>query len=136
MFSSKVVAQSSVIVDKDSESDDDFVVKEQKLQDDQKLPLNGFGGEAGDDDDFDKNGLNKGEHGALVKKILESKEQLEHGSQLNNKKNDSVCFSYSSYILFSKTKCFIHFFCSKNRQCKWMPSVKKSAKEFKKKLIN
>jgi hypothetical protein len=101
LFSSKVVAQSSVIVDKDSESDDDFVVKEQKLQDDQKLPLNGFGGDAGDDDDLDKNGLNKGEHGALVKKILESKEQLEHGSQLNNKKNDVVSFLilliYSSF---------------------------------------
>ena len=93
-----MVAQSSVIVDKDSESDDDFVVKEQKLQDDnQKLPMNGFnGGNAGDDDadDFDsKNGgLNKAEHGALVKKILESKEQLEHGSQLNNKKNEFVSF--------------------------------------------
>ena len=76
-----------------SDSDDDFVVKEQKIQEDEKKKnfkdLN-------DEEDFNKMGTmksdqNNQEHGALVKKILESKEQLEYGSELNRQK-DFVSF--------------------------------------------
>jgi hypothetical protein len=75
-----------------SDSDDDFVVKEQKIQEDENKKkfkdLN-------DEEDFNNkmNSSNKNdqnneqEHGALVKKILESKEQLEYGSELNRQKD-------------------------------------------------
>ncbi len=39
---------------------------------------------------------NEQEHGALVKKILESKEQLEYGSELNRQK-DFVNFLNKNY---------------------------------------
>ena len=70
-----------------SDSDDDFVVKEQKVQEDEtKKKYNDM---RADNDDFNA-GANQ-EHGALVKKILESKEQLEYGSELNKNK-DFVSF--------------------------------------------
>lgn len=94
-INSSKVAQSSLIVDKESDSDDDFVVKEQKLQDDQK-PLNGYGADGADDEDFNNDGLKQTQHGALVKKILESKEQLENGSTLN-KKTESVSLRFIIY---------------------------------------
>lgn len=80
-------AKSTLIVN--SDSDDDFVVKEQKIQEDENKKkfkdLN-------DEEDFNKIGSSKNdqnnqEHGALVKKILESKEQLEYGSELNRQKD-------------------------------------------------
>ncbi len=42
-----------------------------------------------ENDDFNNKNINNGnqEHGALVKKILESKEQLEYGSELNRNKD-------------------------------------------------
>ncbi len=73
-------AAATLIVDKDSESDDDFVVKEQKVLDEQQKYRNN------QDDDVDAFVDDKnGQHGALVKKILESKEQLENGNMLNRK---------------------------------------------------
>ena len=65
------------------------MVKEQKIQEDENKKkfkdLN-------DEEDFNKIGTSKSdqnnqEHGALVKKILESKEQLEYGSELNRQKD-------------------------------------------------
>lgn len=65
------------------------MVKEQKIQEDENKKkfkdLN-------DEEDFNKIGSSKSdqnnqEHGALVKKILESKEQLEYGSELNRQKD-------------------------------------------------
>ncbi len=65
------------------------MVKEQKIQEDENKKkfkdLN-------DEEDFNKIGSSKNdqnnqEHGALVKKILESKEQLEYGSELNRQKD-------------------------------------------------
>lgn len=79
-------AKSTLIVN--SDSDDDFVVKEQKVQEDDKKK---YTREHEREDDF--NQLNAGDpdqaHGALVKKILESKEQLQGGSELN-RNNDFV----------------------------------------------
>ena len=52
---------------------------------------------------------NEQEHGALVKKILESKEQLEYGSELNRQK-DFVNFLNKNYqkkikiLIFLKKK--------------------------------
>lgn len=78
-------AKSTLIVN--SDSDDDFVVKEQKLQDDETKKK--YRDMNDDNDDF--NQMNSGqdgqEHGALVKKILESKEHLEYGSELNRNKD-------------------------------------------------
>ena len=74
-------AKSTLIVN--SDSDDDFVVKEQKVQEDEtKKKYNDM---RTDNDDL--NGVSNQEHGALVKKILESKEQLEYGSELNKNKD-------------------------------------------------
>jgi len=81
-------AKSTLIVN--SDSDDDFVVKEQKVQEDERkqkyndlsLGKDLKGAQEGDQ-----------EHGALVKKILESKEQLEYGSELN-RNQDFVCFLF------------------------------------------
>ena len=80
-------AKSTLIVN--SDSDDDFVVKEQKIQEDENKKK--FK-DMNDEEDFNKIGTSKSdqnnqEHGALVKKILESKEQLEYGSELNRQKD-------------------------------------------------
>ena len=83
-----------MIVNGDSDDDEDFVVKENKFQEDenkknwQSEMENEAKTKAGNDDEEDEN------HGALVKKILESKEQLEHGSELNRDKNDLVSYNY------------------------------------------
>lgn len=74
----------------ESDDDDDFVVKENKFQEDentrnwQRDMDNESKKKSGDNDQDEEN------HGALVKKILESKEQLEHGSELNRDKGDLV----------------------------------------------
>lgn len=71
----------------DSDSDDDFVVKENKFQDEENKNWQNLDNDprrAGNNDEDDEN------HGALVKKILESKEQLEFGSELNRTKGDMV----------------------------------------------
>ena len=72
--------KSTIIVH--SDSDDDFVVKEQKVQEDDKKKFRDL------NDDLNKPGGDQSneEHGALVKKILESKEQLEYGSEINRQK--------------------------------------------------
>ena len=66
-----------------SDSDDDFVVKENKFQEDEKKNFameNELRKRANqDEDEEDEN------HGALVKKILESKEQLEYGNEIGSK---------------------------------------------------
>jgi hypothetical protein len=76
------------------------VVKENKFQEEEAANKNwqmendarkkAAGGN--DDDDEEAN------HGALVKKILESKEQLEHGSELNREKGDMVNFLPLMYL--------------------------------------
>ena len=86
-----------------SDSDDDFVVKEQKVQDDDKKKFREL-----NDDEFRKPGgedESNEEHGALVKKILESKEQLEYGSELNRQK-DFVAFLFfeTIFCLCSKSQ--------------------------------
>jgi hypothetical protein len=95
---------STLIVDKDSDSDDDFVVKEQKLLDEQQK----FTNDKIDDADMFVDGKNA-QHGALVKKILESKEQLENGSMLN-KKTEIVSLIYvlNNFLRFYFAIVFFH----------------------------
>ncbi|XP_072024223.1 LOW QUALITY PROTEIN: TRAF3-interacting protein 1-like [Amphiura filiformis] len=72
---------SNVIVDNGQNSDDDdtFVVQEtQPLVEDEQQPI---GSEAIEDD---------GEHGGLVKKILETKKELEGGNKIQNKEEKPV----------------------------------------------
>ena len=80
---------SGVAPDSDSE---DFVVQENKFQEEDNIKMRQhqqtrrkeMGENNDNDDEDDDDGMNKekeggkDQHGALVKKILESKEQLEH----------------------------------------------------------
>ena len=93
--------KSTVIVNGDSDDDDDFVVKENKFQDEENRNWQNLDNDPRkktNDEDQD------GNHGALVKKILESKEQLEYGNELNRNKDlvnlyfISICFLF--LILF------------------------------------
>ena len=62
------------------------MVKEQKVQEDEKKQK--FH-DMNNENDLKSGQDTNQEHGALVKKILESKEQLEYGSELN-RNNDHV----------------------------------------------
>jgi hypothetical protein len=86
-------SQKTKIVTANSDSDDDFVVKEQNIQE-SDLQNKFYKNEDDDDNlngtknkDLEKDGE---EHGGLVKKILESKEQMEHGSDMNRSRADFV----------------------------------------------
>jgi hypothetical protein len=74
---------------------------------------------------------NEQEHGALVKKILESKEQLEYGSELNRQK-DFVNFLNKNYQ--KKIKILIFLKKKRNQWYKMIYSGKKTENVFKKKL--
>ncbi len=78
-----------------SDSDDDFVVKENKFQDDEKrtFDMENELRKRNQDEDEDEN------HGQLVKNILESKKQREFGSELNENKGDFVRFIMIVIIL-------------------------------------
>ena len=86
------------------------MVKEQKVQageNDKKFQ------ELNDEDDFNSR-LGAGgqdaqsqEHGALVKKILESKEQLEYGSEMNRSKDFVNHFNFiKEDFLFTRSPFF------------------------------
>ncbi len=90
-------AKSTLIVN--SDSDDDFVVKEQKVQEDERRQQKydevgmGMGMGGGEVRGGEEGADGQGGHGALVKKILESKEQLEYGSELK-RNQEFVSFGF------------------------------------------
>lgn len=89
--------KSTAITNEPESDSDDFVVQENKFQEDETgkkfgssdVQVKRFG-----DEDEDDN------HGALVKKILESKEQLEYGQDANRSKTDYVTLLFNPFKIF------------------------------------